>query len=45
MEYARGAISLMLPFGFADPIFSTLDFKTVLPTLWIYRKLGLKELL
>ncbi|MBW4622040.1 MAG: hypothetical protein KME17_22135 [Cyanosarcina radialis HA8281-LM2] len=45
LEYARGPIPLMLPFGFADSIFSTLDFRTVLRTLWIYGKLVVKELL
>lgn len=44
LEYARGPIPLMLPFGFADSLFSTLDLKSVFRTLWIYGRLILKEL-
>jgi len=38
LEYARGWIPLMLPFGVADTIFSTLDVYTLGRTLWIYGK-------
>jgi C-8 sterol isomerase len=44
LEYARGAIGTLLPFGLADALFSTLDFKTVLKTQWIYGRQVLKEL-
>lgn len=45
LEYARGRIPLMMPFGLADSLFSTLDFKTLFRTLWLYGKLVMKELL
>lgn len=38
LEYARGAIPTMLPFGLADSLFSTLDYKTVFRTFRIYAK-------
>lgn len=44
LEYARGPIPLMLPFGFAGSLFSTLDLKSVFQTLWIYGRSILKEL-
>lgn len=45
LEYARGFIPSMLPFGMSDSIFSTLDFKTVGRTFGIYSKLLLKNFL
>lgn len=45
LEYARGAIPLMLPFGIADTLFSTLDFATLLKTFWIYGRLTVRELM
>lgn len=36
VEYARGAVWRLLPFGLADSIFSTLDFATVARTIRIY---------
>ena len=44
LEYSRGPIPLMLPFGLADTIFSTLDRSTVARTMWQYGKLVAKEL-
>ena len=44
LEYARGFIPSMLPFGLADSLFSTLDLKTVGCTFGIYGKLLLKNL-
>lgn len=38
LEYARGPIVTMLPFGLADAVFSTLDFRTVFRTFWLYGK-------
>jgi len=38
LEYARGWIPLMMPFGVADAFFSTLDFSTVAETLWVLGK-------
>lgn len=45
LEYARGPIISILPFGFAGSIFTTLDFKTILRMLKIYGKLTIKALL
>ena len=45
LEYARGSIISILPFGLAGSIFATLDFKTILRMLKIYGKLTFKELL
>lgn len=38
LEYARGAIPTMLPFGVADTVFSTFDFTTLFRTFRIYSK-------
>lgn len=38
LEYARGPIPMMLPFGLADTLFSTLDFTTLFRTFRIYGK-------
>ena len=39
IEYARGALGLLLPFGLADSLLSTLDFLTVWQTLVAYARL------
>lgn len=38
LEYARGWIPTMLPFGLADTVFSTLDYRTAFKTFRIYGK-------
>jgi C-8 sterol isomerase len=45
LEYARGLIPTMLPFGLADTFTSTLDFHTLAQSVWIYSKSAAKELL
>jgi hypothetical protein len=45
LEYARGAIPTMLPFGLADTIFSTRDRRTLGRTLWHYGRLAVRELM
>ncbi|MEI8254201.1 MAG: hypothetical protein WCJ30_00860 [Deltaproteobacteria bacterium] len=39
VEYARGIIPLSMPFGIADELFSTVDFKTAGQTLSLYADL------
>ena len=36
VEYARGILPSLMPFGLADALLSTLDFKTALQTVQIY---------
>ena len=45
LEYARGIIPSMLPFGLADTLLSTRDYVTMRRTLWQYGKLVVRELL
>jgi len=45
LEYARGWIPAMLPFGFADTLTSTLDFRTLWDTVVIYAKLVVSQLM
>ena len=45
LEYARGNIPFMLPFGLADTFFSTLDFYTLYKTFAVYGERVIAELL
>lgn len=45
LEYARGPIVTMLPFGLGDSFSSTLDFTAIRKTITTYGKLCVKELL
>lgn len=45
LEYARGWIPLMLPFGIADTFTSTLDFWTLGQTFYVYGECVVNELL
>jgi C-8 sterol isomerase len=45
LEYARGWIPQMLPFGFADTFSSTLDFVPLARTVGIYTKAVVGQLL
>lgn len=45
LEYARGWIPLMLPFGLADTLSSTLDFYTLVQTFKVYGQCVVSELL
>lgn len=44
VEYARGILPSLLPFGLADALLSTLDFKTALQTVVIYFSLLTRQL-
>ena len=44
VEYARGILPSLLPFGLADALLSTLDYKTALQTVQIYFSLLGKSL-
>jgi deazaflavin-dependent oxidoreductase (nitroreductase family) len=44
IEYARGSMPALFPFGLADGLFSTLDYKTLGQTLMIYFSLLMKSL-
>ncbi len=45
LEYARGPIPLMLPFGLWDSLFSTLDFVSLAKTVWHYGSLAAEQTL
>jgi len=44
LEYARGPIPTMLPFGLADTVTSTLDLRNFARTFWGYARLTVREL-
>src|SRR6266536_4135406 len=44
LEYARGSMPALIPFGLADAVFSTLDYKTAWQTIAIYLSLVMKQL-
>lgn len=44
LEYARGPLPVLFPFGLADSLFSTLDFKTVASTMKVYFALSTRKL-
>jgi C-8 sterol isomerase len=44
LEYARGVIPLMLPFGVADTLTSTIDFRTLAKTVAVYARGVTREL-
>jgi C-8 sterol isomerase len=45
LEYARGFVPSMLPFGLADSFTSTVDYKPVIKTMRIYARAVIGELL
>ena len=44
LEYARGPIVTMMPFGLADTLTSTLDYRTLAQLIWVYAKSAVREL-
>lgn len=44
LEYARGVIPAMLPFGYADTVSSTLDFRTMARALRLYGSQVVRQL-
>lgn len=44
LEYSRGSIPLMLPFGLADSIWSTLDWKSIRRVICNYAKLCIRNM-
>lgn len=44
LEYSRGNIVSMLPFGLADTLISTLDYMTLLRTIWLYGRLVVRNM-
>lgn len=44
LEYARGPVPTMLPFGLADTLTSTLDVRNLARTVWNYGRLTVREL-
>lgn len=45
IEYARGNVPLMLPFGMADTFSSTVDFVTLFQTFYHYGRITINQLL
>jgi len=45
LEYARGFVPFMMPFGLADSLISTLDYKSIRHQLWDYNKLCVRNML
>jgi len=45
LEYARGWVPTMLPFGVWDVLFSTLDFHSLFYTFYYYTKIVISQLL
>jgi C-8 sterol isomerase len=43
VEYARGPLPMSIPFGLADELVSTLDFKTAAQTLSLYADLAMQN--
>ncbi|MCA9635037.1 MAG: hypothetical protein KC420_03275 [Myxococcales bacterium] len=45
LEYSRGPIPMMLPFGLSDSMVSTLDTRTIGQTIWHYGRMTVGNLL